>query len=145
MSRAAFVVDTNVLVAGLLTARPTSPVAQVLDAMLAAAFPFAASDALLAEYGTVLSRPRLRRLHGLSAPEVDSLLTELALHAIVLAPVAGPPAPDPGDQLLWDLLATRGDLRLVTGDQALLAHPAYAARVLTPRRFIEAHLHRRPA
>ena len=58
------IVDTNVVVAGLMTSREDSPVARVLDGMLAARFPFALSEALLAEYRVVLSRPKLRGLHG---------------------------------------------------------------------------------
>ncbi|WP_309640015.1 PIN domain-containing protein, partial [Methylibium sp.] len=64
MSRPAIIVDTNVVVAGLLTKDETSPVARILDGMLAAAFPFVVSEALLAEYRTVLVRPTLRKLHG---------------------------------------------------------------------------------
>lgn len=119
MSRRAVIVDTNVVVAGLLTGNATSPVARILDGMLAAAFPFVVSEALLAEYRAVLVRPALRKLHGLTVAEVDTLLTDIAQHAIVLAPVSGSPAPDPGDQLLWDLLATRADLLPVTGAEAL--------------------------
>ena len=80
-------------------------------------------DTSLAEYRAVLVRPNLRKLHGLTIAEVEAILTDLAQHAIVLAPVptpAAPPAPDPGDQLLCRLLAARADLRLVTGDKLLL-------------------------
>lgn len=119
MSRRAVIVDTNVVVAGLLTGNATSPVARILDGMLAAAFPFVVSEDLLAEYRAVLVRPVLRKLHGLTVAEVDALLTDIAQHAIVLAPGRGSPAPGPGDQLLWDLLATRADLLPVTGDKAL--------------------------
>jgi predicted nucleic acid-binding protein len=63
----AVIVDTNVVVAGILTAHADSPVAQILDGMLEATFPFAVSDALLAEYRDVLNRPALRKIHGLSA------------------------------------------------------------------------------
>lgn len=119
MSRRAVVVDTSVVVAGLLTGNATSRVARILDGMLAAAFPFVVSEALLAEYRAVLVRPALRKLHGLTVADVDTLLTDIAQHAIVLAPGSGSPAPDPGDQLLWDLLATRADLLPITGDKAL--------------------------
>ena len=135
MTRRAAVIDTNVVVAGLLTGNDTSPVAHILDGMLAAKFPFVLSEALLAEYRTVLVRPGLRKLHGLTVSEVEILLTEIAQHAIVLAPVASPPAPDPGDQLLWELLAARADLLLVTGDKLLLQHAGMKGRVLTPREF----------
>jgi predicted nucleic acid-binding protein len=115
VNQPAIIVDTDVVVAGLLTRNEASPVARILDGMLGAAFPFVLSEALLAEYRTVLVRPALRRLHGLTVDEVDAILTDLAQHAIVLTPVAAPSAPDPGDQLLWALLAAKPDLVLVTG------------------------------
>ncbi len=113
MSRPAVIVDTNVVVAGLLTRQDASPVARILDGMLAAAFPFVVSEALLAEYRTVLVRPNLRKLHGLTVAEVEAILTDLVQHAIVLVPVASPPAPDPGDRLLWELLSAKADLVLI--------------------------------
>jgi predicted nucleic acid-binding protein len=83
----------------------------------------------------VLVRPSLRKLHGLTLKQIETILTDLAQHAIVLEPVAGPPAPDPGDQLLWDLLAARADLLLVTGDKLLLNDTSMQGRVLTPAEF----------
>lgn len=136
MSRVVCIVDTNVVVAGLLTADDTSPVARVLDGMLAAAFPFALSEALLAEYRAVLLRPRLKKLHGLPVADIESLLTDLAQHAIVLTPGAAPAAPDPGDQFLWDLLAAKEALVLVTGDKLLLREPAMRGRVVSPADFL---------
>jgi uncharacterized protein len=137
VSRPAVIVDTNVVVAGLLTGNATSPVARILDGMLAAAFPFVVSEALLAEYRAVLVRPALRKQHGLTVAEIERLLTDIALHAIVLAPGVGSPAPDAGDQLLWNLLATREDLLLVTGDKALQRDAAMRARVLSPQALVE--------
>lgn len=136
---AAVILDTNVVVAGLLTADDGSPVAHILEGMLAAAFPFVVSEALLSEYRTVLVRPGLRKLHGLTIAEVETLLTGLARHAIVLDPPASitQRAPDPGDQLLWDLLAARPDLILVTGGKVLLRHPAMQGRVISPRQFVD--------
>jgi predicted nucleic acid-binding protein len=138
VTRPAVIVDTNVVVAGLLTAHEASPVARILDGMLAAAFPFVVSEALLAEYRAVLVRPNLRKLHGLTIAEVEAILTDLAQHAIVLAPVGAPPAPDPGDQLLWGLLAARGDLVLVTGDKLLLRDAGMKGRVISPSVFLSA-------
>jgi len=133
--KAPAIIDTNVVVAGLLTAQAGAPTARILDGMLAAAFPFVVSTALLAEYRDVLNRPRLCKLHGLGQDEVETLVVDLAQLAIVLQPVAAAPAPDPGDQHLWELLAARGDLVLVTGDQRLLESDM-RARVLTPNRFL---------
>jgi putative PIN family toxin of toxin-antitoxin system len=137
VSRAPVVIDTNVVVAGLLTADPSSPVARILDGMLSAAFPFVISEALLAEYSTVLVRPAVRRRHGLTGAEIDLLLVDIARHAIVLVAGTAPRAPDPGDQFLWNLLASRDDLLLVTGDQALQAAPTIQGRVTSPRAFVD--------
>lgn len=134
-----FIIDTNVVVAGLLTAHADSPVARILDGMLSASFPFVVSEALLAEYHAVLVRPKLCKLHGLSVAEIDSILTDLVRHAIVLTPLnraAAPLAPDAGDQFLWALLATRPDLMLVTGDKLLLQDEAMRPRVVSPQTFI---------
>ena len=137
MSQAVVIVDTNVVVAGLLTASNSSPVARILDGMLAAALPFAVSEALLAEYHAVLVRPHLRTLHGLTTAEIETILTLLAQHAIVLRPAAAPPAPDPGDQLLWDLLAARADLLLlVTGDKRQVRDAPMKGRVVSPAAFL---------
>ena len=124
------IIDTNIVVAGLLTQRADAPVARILDGMLAARFPFALSEALLAEYRAVVLRPKLRARHGLEAGDIDVILTELA-------PAAGPPAPDPGDQFLWNLLAAHPGLILVTGDKRLLADPAMQPRLRTAERFLE--------
>jgi uncharacterized protein len=136
------IVDTNVVVAGLLTRDAASPVARVLDGMLAASFPFVLSEALLAEYRSVLLRPQLRKLHALTVAEIETLLTDIAQHAIVLAPSLGlatvPAAPDPGDQFLWDLLAVRDDTLLVTGDKPLLRDAGMRGRVVSPRDFLAA-------
>ncbi len=134
----AVIVDTNVVVAGLLTDNAASPVARILDGMLAAAFPFVVSEALLAEYRAVLVRPALRKLHRLTIAEIETLLTDIAQHAIVLVPGVGFAAPDTGDQLLWDLLAAKPELLLVTGDKALQRDAVMRSRVLSPQAFIEA-------
>ena len=133
------VVDTNVVVAGLLTSDSTSPVSRILDGMLAGAFSFVVSEPLLAEYHAVLVRPKLQVLHGLALSEVESILTDLALNAMVLNPLTklAPPAPDAGDQFLWDLLAARPGLVLVTGDKLLLEDAGMEGRVITPREFVE--------
>lgn len=133
------IIDTNVIVAGLLTAHADSPVARILDGMLSAAFGFVVSQALLAEYRAVLVRPKLCKLHGLSVAEVDMILTDIVRHAIVLAPASpalGAPAPDAGDQFLWNLLGTRSDLLLVTGDKLLLQDETMRQRVISPQAFV---------
>ena len=104
--------------------------------MLSASFPFVLSETLLAEYAAVLFRPVIRKLHLLSDVELESILLEIACHAIVLDPSTGPKSPDRGDQLLWDLLGARRDLVLVTGDKLLLRSVEFQGRVVTPREFL---------
>ncbi len=140
MSVRVAIVDTNVVAAALLTSRPDSPVSQVLDGMITAQFPYAVSQALVAEYRTVLARPKLLKLHGLDLDAIESLLVEMVRQAIMIKPVPAPPAPDPGDQMLWDILASRLDLVLVTGDKALLLDEGMSGRVLSPASFVEREL-----
>lgn len=131
------IIDTNVVVAGLLSTQVEAPTARILDGMLAAKFAYVVSSPLLAEYRDVLGRPKLRKLHGLSADEMETVLTELALHAIVLTVAPAPPAPDPGDQHLWGLLAVRDDLVLITGDARLLESNDWPRRIRSPRQWLD--------
>jgi len=134
------VVDTNVVVAGLISSPGDSPVCRILDGMLAGSFPFLLSIELLQEYRGVLLRDRLRDLHGLSPEQVDVVLTEIAANALVREPATEHDleAPDRDDDHLWRLLATTFGSILVTGDRALLANPPDFASVQFPRTFVDA-------
>lgn len=136
-----WVVDTNVIVAGLLTADGEAPTARILDAMLGGQFRFVLCIELLAEYRTVLLRKKIQQRHGLDATEVDALLEALAVNAIV-ADIAGrtETAPDSGDNFLWRLLAARSGAGLVTGDAALLRAPPSGTRVISPHDWLEEHV-----
>lgn len=136
MSRRPAVVDTNVVVAGLLTRDAASPTARLLDGMLEGRFPFLLSVELLAEYRQVLLRPRIRRRHGLTAGEVDRLLQAIAYHAIVRDPATGSGGGG-GDEHLFRLLGTDPVAVLVTGDRALLDDSPPGASVLRPRAYLE--------
>ena len=136
MKHPAAVIDTNVVVAGLITADAGSPTARILDGMRRGAFPFLLSDELLAEYREVLLRARIRKLHGLSANEVDQILTEIATHAIVRDPQTRTGAPDRKDNHLWSLLLDQPESVLVTGDLALGRKPPPGSDVLSQREFV---------
>lgn len=82
MRPAVFVVDTNVVAAGLITASGNSPVVVILEAMLSGTLLYLMSPALLQEYRTVLLRPRISKLHGLTEAEVDQLLVEITANSI---------------------------------------------------------------
>lgn len=57
MTPSVFVVDTNVVVAGLITGNDQSPVALILAAMVSGTMLNLMSPALLDEYRAVLLRP----------------------------------------------------------------------------------------
>ena len=113
-----FVIDPNVVVAGLLTAEAEAPTARLLDA-------------LLAEYRQALLRPQIAAHHALSPAEIDEILVDLAAngHVVEARPVAHPVFPR-GDGHLESLLAGAPGARLVTGDER--ARAAAGARAVTP-------------
>ncbi len=126
-----FVIDTNVVVAGLLTAEAAAPTARLLDALLAGRLPFLLSVELLAEYRQALLRPQIAAHHALSPAEIDEILVDLAAngHVVEARPVAHPVFPR-GDGHLESLLAGAPGARLVTGDER--ARAAAGARAVTP-------------
>lgn len=132
MSPPVFVVDTNVVVAGLITGSSRSPIASVLDTMLSGKLVFLLSPALLDEYRSVILRPKLAKLHGLPEAQIDQLLVELAANAIWREPKAGSPTPDRGDDHLWALLSAYPGSILLTGDRLLLENPQKQSSVISP-------------
>jgi len=137
MTPPVFVVDTNVVAAGLITRSSHSPVARVLDAMLSGTLIYLLSPTLLHEYRAVLLRPKLTTLHGLSEQEVDLLLVELTSNAIWREPESAASAPDPGDNHLWALLDAYPGSILITGDRLLLDHPPERSSAIAPRTYVD--------
>lgn len=137
MSFPVCVVDTNVVVSGLIGADAGSPPARILDAMLDGRLIYLMSEPLLQEYSSVLRRESLVRFHGLKSEEIDVLLTDLVANAMWRAPVPADDAPDAGDQHLWALLAAYPRSQLVTGDQLLLRKPPAGISVVSPRRLVD--------
>jgi putative PIN family toxin of toxin-antitoxin system len=134
------VIDTNVVVSGVLTRLAISPTARILDGMLSGRFRYLLSIELLAEYRDVLLRPKIRRRHGLSEADVDVLLTEIAANGLVLElEQSGRNRRRGGDEHLWELVAAAaGDSAvLVTGDQKLIDEPVGGTRVMTARAFAD--------
>lgn len=136
--RGIFVVDTNVVVSGVIGADSGSPPARVLDSMLDGSLLYLMSPELLEEYAGVLARPALVRFHGLTPGELDVLLTELVANSAWREPSAVTDAPDPGDNHLWALLASEPKAQLVTGDRLLLDNPPKGVSVVSPRHLLDA-------
>ncbi|TVR98566.1 MAG: putative toxin-antitoxin system toxin component, PIN family [Wenzhouxiangellaceae bacterium] len=128
------VVDTNVLVAGILSSADKTPTRRIVDGMLGGELAFLLSSELLGRYRAVMARAKIRSRLGLSIEEVDQLLYRLAEHGRVIEPPPGTqPSPDRGDQHLWSLLEAVEQACLVTGDQLLLENCPWPERVMSPR------------
>ncbi len=132
------IIDTNVVVAAMLTADVEAPTARILDGMIRGEFPFLLSVELLAEYRQVLARDRIRERHGLTMDQVDVVLTAIAANAMIReAASTEETAPDPGDQHLWDLLAGTPGAVLVTGDKSLLENAPIHTSIVPPGAFMK--------
>ena len=92
------VIDTNILVSALL--RPQGPPGQVMAAALAGRMIPVFSDAVFAEYGSVLTRPLL----GLDTAQVRRALAAMHNVGVRVHTALTPPAdlPDPDD---WPFIA----------------------------------------
>jgi predicted nucleic acid-binding protein len=144
-------VDTNVVVSGVLSGDGESATGGILDAMLAGTLRFVLSEALLAEYRRVLLRPSIGERHGLTEREVDAILEDLVVNSGFRespplgevatvdqggsAPVMGG-ALVPGDEHVLALLAVSPEAVLVTGDRRLREAVAPWREALTPAEFI---------
>ena len=132
----AAVIDTNVVVSGVLSGDPASPTAWLLAGMLKGVFPYLLSTPLLAEYRQVLLRPKIRGSHGLSDKEVDVILTGIVVNGIIREPEIRMKAPDPGNNNLWSLLESQDGAVLVTGDRALIKNSPAHLSVILPSEFV---------
>ena len=139
MSTRTFIIDTNVLVGGLITAERNSPTVRVLDAMLTGNLFYLLSAELLREYRDVLLRPKLSRLHGLNELEIEQLLTEITANAVWREPPSDTnhTSPDPKDAHLWSLLASEPTAVLVTGDRLLIENPRPQSSIISPATWAE--------
>lgn len=127
------VVDTNVVVSGLLSA--TGAPAQVLTSIWTRRLSVVLSDAILAEYRDVLTRPRLR-IRPERAAEFLLLVSQTAEWVATPAYAGVPALPDPDD---WAFVAAAraADCALITGNPKHF--PAeLGVRVMTAREWVEA-------
>ena len=131
------IVDTNVLVAGMITRSPSSPPVLITDAMLQGRLLYVLSAELLIEYRRVLLRPNLQKLHRLTEEQIDTVLTDITANSIWLEVTARSrhQAPDLGDNHLWALQSERPDAFLITGDRLLLEADNAHGPVISPADF----------
>jgi len=130
-------VDTNVVVSGVLAGVGESPNRRILDAMVAGTLRFVLSEALLVEYRQVLLRPAIAQRHRLTAVEVDVLLEALVVNASIREPLLVHEG-DPqiaGDEHLVALLRAVPEAVLITGDHQLAQAVGPRYTVATPAMF----------
>jgi len=132
------IIDTNILVSGIITHNPASSTCHIVDGMLRGSFSFLLSVELIKEYREVLLRPTIQRLHQLEETGIDNILEGITLNAILRDPVTThhETAPDYNDQHLWNLLSCQKGSILITGDKLLLANPPASSRVISAQSFL---------
>lgn len=123
------VVDTNVIVSGLLKAG--TPPAMVLNLVVSESIRLLVDEAVLSEYGTVLGRNKF----GFDSEAIADLMSFIRHESehVVTTPAAKTTA-DPDDQVFYDIAITGRADYLITGNTAHFPDEGW---ILTPRRFIE--------
>lgn len=127
------VLDTNVLVAGLLT--PHGPPGRVMDLVLRGDVIPCLDDRILGEYRDVLARPKF----AFDEDDVDALLDYLRSESVhVVAAPLRVALPDPEDLMFLEVAFAAGADGLVTGNlRHFPARKRVGVRVVTPRQFID--------
>jgi putative PIN family toxin of toxin-antitoxin system len=125
--------DTNVLVAALISARGASHA--LIQAVASGRLTIVASPALWLEYEAVLKRSEIRELHGFPLVQVDAFLAALAywVEPAALHYMWRPQLRDPGDEMVLEAAVNAGVDALVTHnlrDFAAVA-PRFGLQVLT--------------
>lgn len=126
------VLDTNVLVAGLLS--PFGPPGRILDLVLSGELRLAYDDRILAEYRAVLPRDKF----GLDPAAINELLAyiEIEGHLAVAAP-SKVKLPDADDLPFLEVARAAQADALVTGNIRHYPAPArLGVNVLTPAEFM---------
>ena len=114
------VVDTNLLVSGLIM--PHGLPRRLIDGWRAGAFQLLITDAILAEYTTVLARPRFAAKYGMTPAIVAAVVRRMRAEGVQVIPAETLPVTvrDPKDiHLLAAAVGGHADY-LVTGDEDLL-------------------------
>lgn len=131
------VLDTNVLISGLLSAK--NPPGRIVDALRNGALRLIADDRILREYRTVLRRPYFERY--INAMEREWMIEFLSCQArTVVCDQVFDDLPDPKDACFLEV-AFKAGLPLVTGNvKHFPPEKNRGVKVLTPAEFVEWNL-----
>lgn len=127
------VIDTNVIVSALISKNEKSPVVEIVKRAYAGKFRVLVNNAILAEYGKVLRRPKF----GLALQQIVETLDLLAeIFVNVDVPMSGTILPDPKDVVFYDVALAHQDKHasLVTGNMKHFPNCFFA---VTPREFLD--------
>ena len=127
------VLDTNVLVSGLIT--PFGPPADIVRLLAAGAIRACYDARILGEYREVLSRP----VFGVAAERMEALLDQIRADGVLATALPlSTRLPDPDDEVFLAVALAAGATCLVTGN---LRHFPEQSRhglpVVSPRRFLD--------
>lgn len=126
------VIDTNVLVSALLNEH--GPSAAVLFAIASQNLTWCVSPAVLAEYETVLRRPKFSRIPvGL----VTALLQRAAAGELVNPTTALDISPDEPDNRFYECAEASGADYIVTGNRKDFPKPHKTTKIVTPRQLFQ--------
>jgi len=128
-----WVLDTNVLVSGLLSAK--GPPGRLVDAILAQRLIIAFDDRIFCEYREVLARPRF----SFQAVDVAAFWEILPFQKhLVAMPMEGLKASDDSDTKFLEVAAATESKILVTGNERHYPEKTRGAvRILSPREAYE--------
>ena len=129
------VLDTNVLVSGLLT--PFGPPARVLDLVVSADLQAAFDDRVIAEYMDVLTRPKF----AFAQNDVEALIDHIKLTGVQVSarPLDPRDLPDRSDLPFAEVAVTANAEFLVTGNASHFSFLAkHGIRLVSPSDFVTA-------
>ena len=122
-----WVIDTNVIVSGLMT--PSGSSAQIIDAILNGQVKLVYDSRILKEYRDVLSRPRLK----LPPMKIQALLVSMHRQLLVSPSVSGIIGPDSDDIIFIEAALATTDKTIITGNLAYFpVKILQGVRILTP-------------
>lgn len=134
-----FLLDTNVLVSGLSGRLGAS--FGLLEAVAQQRVDFVASATLWLEYESVLKRPEIAKMHGLSAADVDDFLNALArlVQPVELHFAWRPQLRDPSDEMVLEAAVNGHVDALVTHNLAdfEIAKTRFSLNVWTPAKALK--------
>ena len=127
------VLDTNVLVSGLLT--PHSPAAMLVRLTAQGSIRLAFDERILAEYREVLTRPKF----GFGVEQVGNFLAQIEEEGLkIAAQPLGAALPDPDDLPFLEVALSAGVDYLVTGNvKHYPPRERRGIRVISPRECLE--------